>query len=96
MKRVKAKDPLALQEMGGKYFDEGDYDVAFKYNKMAAELGNVEAHALLGISYLEGLGVEKDEIKALYYWEEAAIQGIPRLDIILLFMSGIMIEMIEL
>ena len=74
-KRAKANDPVALCLLGGKRLDKGDYVGEFKYNKMAAELGDAEAHADLGRSYLEGLGVEKDEIKALYHLEEAAIRG---------------------
>ena len=34
--------------------NEGDYDTAFKYLSRAAELGNVDAHAKLGMMYRDG------------------------------------------
>ena len=77
MKRALANDTYALWQMGLRHYSEGDYDGAIKYLIKAAELGSVEAHADLGDCYSEGKGVEKDEVKALYYWEEAAIQGHP-------------------
>jgi TPR repeat protein len=41
----------------------------------AAELGDVAAHHSLAIMYHHGHGVEKDEKKKIYHWEEAAIGG---------------------
>ena len=75
MKRVEANDPAAIRKMGGKHFDEGDYDGAFKYWTKAAELGNVEAHYELSIMYRDEECVEKDEKKEIYHLEEAAIGG---------------------
>jgi tetratricopeptide (TPR) repeat protein len=77
MKRVKANDPAALRYKGVKCYNEGDYDTAFEYLTKAAELGNVDAHAKLGCMYWEGEGVEKDEKKAVYHYEKAAIGGHP-------------------
>jgi TPR repeat protein len=77
MKRVKANDPAALRHMGGQYYDKRDYDGAFEYLTKAAELGDIEAHHQLGYMYHQGDGVEKDEEKALYHWEKAAIGGHP-------------------
>ena len=78
MKRVKANDPVALREMGTTSYHEGDYDTAFKYLSRAAELGNVDAHAKLGMMYEMGRGVEEDEKKAVYHDEKAAIGGHPQ------------------
>ena len=78
MKRIEANDQVALSQMGGKHFDEGDYDGAFKYLKKAADLGNADAHYQLSLLYLKGTVVEKDEKKELYHLEEAAIAGHPR------------------
>jgi TPR repeat protein len=76
--RVKADDPAALCQMGGKCFeDEGDYDGAFEYFTKAAELGNANAHYKLGLMYEDGEGVEKDVEKAVYHLEKAAIGGHP-------------------
>jgi Zn-finger nucleic acid-binding protein len=77
MKRVKANDPAALSQMGRECHDEGDYDVALEYCTKAAELGDLEAHCRLGWMYWKGSGVGKDEEKAVYHWEKAAIGGNP-------------------
>jgi TPR repeat protein len=77
MERIKANDPAALRHMGLKCHKEGDYDGAFEYLTKAAELGNVDAHYHLGNMYYEGRGVEKNEERAVYHWEKAAIGGHP-------------------
>ncbi len=78
MKRVKANDPAAMKEMGGRLYQEGDYDSAFEYWTKAAELGDIEAHYELGVMYGEGQGVDKDEVKEVYHLEKAAIGGHPQ------------------
>ena len=75
MKRVEANDPAAIREFGKRVHDNGDYDGAFRYLTKAAALGDVDAHYELSIMYNEGKGVEKDEKKAFYHMEEAAIRG---------------------
>jgi TPR repeat protein len=77
MKRVKANDPNALQQMGAIHHHEGDYDKGVEYLERAAELGDARAHCQLGGMYYIGEGVEKDEEKAIHHWEEAAIGGHP-------------------
>eukprot|EP00984_Skeletonema_dohrnii_P021181 scaffold10510_cov84-Skeletonema_dohrnii-CCMP3373.AAC.15 len=78
MRRVAANDPVAIREIGMKHGNiNGDYDLAFEYLTKAAELGDASAHYLLSLLYHDGLGVEKDEKKELYYLEEAAIAGLP-------------------
>ena len=75
MKRVKANDPAALNQMGGKSYVAGDYDKAVEYFTKAAELGDSMAHHSLGCMYSQGIGVEKDEEMAIRHWEKAAIGG---------------------
>jgi tetratricopeptide (TPR) repeat protein len=77
MKRVKVNDPVALCEMAKKHYEEGDYECAVEHFTKAAELGNIEAHYSLSISYWVGEGVEKDKKKTFYHLEEAAIGGHP-------------------
>jgi TPR repeat protein len=77
MKRIKAKDPAAVSQMGSKCYVEGDYDASFEYLTKAAELGDAEAHYRLGMMYLDNDGVEKDEEKEVYHFERAAICGHP-------------------
>jgi len=73
MKRIKANDPAAMREMGTRRYEEGDCDTAVKYWIKAAELGDLVAHNQLGVMYMKGGGVEKDEEKAVYHLEKAAI-----------------------
>ncbi len=75
MKRVKANDPAALSHIGTDCYIERDYDAAFEYFTKAAELGDSKGHFQLGGMYMKGYGVEKDEEKAVYHWEKAAIGG---------------------
>jgi TPR repeat protein len=77
MKRVKANDPLAMNQVGKQRLDEGDYDGAFEYWKKAADLGDLDAHYSVGLMYRNGEGVEKDEEKKVHHWEIAAIGGNP-------------------
>jgi TPR repeat protein len=66
-----------MVEMGKAYFNGGDHKGAFGYYTKAAEFGSVEAHYLLGASYAEGKGVERDMRRAARHFEEAAIGGHP-------------------
>jgi TPR repeat protein len=77
MKRVERNDPVAMTQMGGLRYREGDYSSTFEYWTKAAELGDAWAHYRLAALYYEGDGVEKDEKKAVYHLEEAAIGGNP-------------------
>ena len=43
--------------------------------RRAGELGNSEAYYNIGSAYKIGRGVERDEKKAIYYWELAAMGG---------------------
>jgi len=76
-KRIKKNDPVAMTEMGKRHCHEGDYGKALEYYTKAAELGHVAAHFCLGNVYYQGLGVEKDEKKALPHLEQGAIGGHP-------------------
>eukprot|EP00577_Skeletonema_sp_RCC1716_P026252 CAMPEP_0113397364 /NCGR_PEP_ID=MMETSP0013_2-20120614/14338_1 /TAXON_ID=2843 ORGANISM="Skeletonema costatum, Strain 1716" /NCGR_SAMPLE_ID=MMETSP0013_2 /ASSEMBLY_ACC=CAM_ASM_000158 /LENGTH=157 /DNA_ID=CAMNT_0000281937 /DNA_START=512 /DNA_END=985 /DNA_ORIENTATION=+ /assembly_acc=CAM_ASM_000158 len=77
MKRVKVNDPAALLQMGVRRFEAGGYDDAFRYANKAAELGDAGAHYQLSCFIYEGRVVEKDEKKAVYHLEQAAIGGHP-------------------
>ena len=75
MKRVKANDLAALNQVGARCSVEGDYERAFEYLTKAAELGDFDAHYELATMYSEGRGVEKDPKMKVYHLEEAAIGG---------------------
>ena len=75
MKRVEANDPNSLEHVGTIRFAAGDYATAIEYWEKAAGLGHIESHYKLAIAYQKGLGVEKDEKRATYHLEQAAIGG---------------------
>ncbi len=79
MKRMKKNDPEAFREMGTLRFQEGDCSGAVEYYRKAIELGDVDSHVrLVGCMYVEEEnGVERDEEKEIYHWEEASIAGHP-------------------
>lgn len=75
-KRVEANDLVALYEVGGRRYDEGDYVGALECFTKAVEFGNdAGSHYYLAHMYHNGDGVEKDEKKELYHLEQAAIGG---------------------
>jgi len=70
MKRVEANDPVAMRELGSRYYDEWDYGSAIKYWRKAAELGDVVAHYQMSVMYWEGKGVQKKDTKKSIYHAE--------------------------
>ena len=84
-KRIKKNDPGAMRHMGIRRHDEGDYEAAFKYFKKAAELGDIDAHYVLGVMYQRGGGVEKDTEKDLYTTRK-------RLQLVVILMPGTILE----
>ncbi len=78
MTRVKANDPVALLQVGGMRYNEGEFEGAFENWTKAAGLGDIMAHYNLSVMYQLGEGVEKDLKKAVYHLEEAAIGGHPQ------------------
>eukprot|EP00984_Skeletonema_dohrnii_P005143 scaffold1813_cov134-Skeletonema_dohrnii-CCMP3373.AAC.12 len=75
MKRVEANNAVAIRQMGGKFYCNGDYKSAFEYSAKAAALGDIHAHFQLSNMYREGEGVKKDLKKELYHAEQAVIGG---------------------
>eukprot|EP00985_Skeletonema_marinoi_P017703 scaffold9773_cov151-Skeletonema_marinoi.AAC.2 len=76
-KRVNANDPVAMTRLGVLRYFEGDYDGAFRYQNLAANLGDSGGHFQLSCLYRKGHGVEKDRKKEVYHLEQAAIGGHP-------------------
>lgn len=60
------------------YFSTGDYTKAFNSFKTAAEKGENEAMAYLGLMYYEGLGTTKDYKKAHEWILKSANEGNPK------------------
>lgn len=77
---AEAQYSLGLSYFGNTDFATGgnfikDYSQAVKWYLKSAEQNHVEAQVQLGICYANGLGVEKNEHKAYYWWQKAASQG---------------------
>lgn len=62
-------------ELIEKYFNAQGYEKCFEGHLALAEQGYPLAECQVGYFYLEGLGVEKDLSKALYWTERAAEHG---------------------
>ena len=80
-KRLKRGDSDAFYMIGGYYFEgkpplKQNRKKGIEMMNQAAELGLEMAHHSLGIAYAVGVGVEKNEKKALYHLRLAAISGI--------------------
>ena len=79
-KRAEGDDAVAIYQLSCNY-QHGQYGLrqnnrkAMKLSLRAGELGCAEAYHSVGIRYRQGLGVERDEKKAKYYCELAAIGG---------------------
>ena len=79
-KRVEVGDAQVMFELGVKY-SKGSKGLQQNYNKamelllQAGELGHAASHCNIGFHYYNGQGVEKDEKKAKYYYELAAMHG---------------------
>lgn len=61
-------DPLAA-------FNKGDYSTALKLLQPRAEAGDRIAQNYMGILYQLGLGVERDDVKAVQWYVKAAENG---------------------
>ena len=71
------KCPVAMSQVGNWHFKQRQYSAAFHLYSVAAESDDAEFNQMLGRMYLEGKGIEKDESKAVYFWEQSAIAGHP-------------------
>ena len=81
-KRIEVGDPVAMLALACDYQhgDEGagmpqDYAKALELWHRAAQLGYTKTYYNIGNAYWYGRGVEKNEKKAVHYWELAAIRG---------------------
>ena len=68
-------NPTHQLRLGYAYFSDGDYYEAEKWIRSSAEQGERDAQVSLGTMYLHGMGVIKDEEKAIKWFKMAAKQG---------------------
>ncbi len=79
-KRMEAKDPLAIHNLGY-FYNEGlrglpqDRTKGLELLHRARELGYSQAYTSIGFAYHYGEGVEVDKKKAIHYYELAAMEG---------------------
>ena len=79
-KRMEMGDPRAMCSQGCHY-SEGRYGLprdsvkALELLHRAGELGYTDPYFNIGLCYMSGNGVGRDEKKAIHYWELAAIGG---------------------
>ena len=79
-KRMELGDAQAIYNMGCHYYNgrhglPQDHTKALELWRQAAELGNATAYHNIGAAYDLGNGVGRDEKKAEYYYELAAMKG---------------------
>ena len=79
-KRVEKGDVAAIKALGDQYVDgrlglAKDVPRAIELYTEAAELGSLDAHLKLGITYCTGNGVEEDEPRGIHHWQQAAMRG---------------------
>ena len=79
-KRMELGDTQAIYNLGCLYSDglhglPQDRDKALELWHKAAELGSATSYHSIAASYINGNGAERDEKKANYYWELAAMGG---------------------
>ncbi len=72
----KTWDPQWESDLGVAYFRQNNYSDAAKCFAKAAEQGYPKAQCHLGICYMDGLGVAKDEAEAVKWFSKAAEQGV--------------------
>ena len=70
------EDAKCQTDLGIAYFRQKNYSDAAKRFAKAAEQGDPKAQCNLGICYMEGLGVAKDEAEAAKWFSKAAEQGV--------------------
>lgn len=63
------------EKRASKYFEAKEYAKAFDLFENSAKEGNAQSQYFLGHLYQEGLGIQKNIIKARSWYKKAALQG---------------------
>lgn len=69
--------PIAIRQLGEKYYFDGNYESAFHFTQIAADMHYDSASYLLAKMYLDGNGIAVNESRGLEYLQEAAKNGFP-------------------
>lgn len=68
-------DLYAANYLGHKAMQHGDFEEAFAFYMQAARGQDVEGEYNVGFCFEEGIGIEQDTSKAIYWLKRAALQG---------------------
>lgn len=74
-KAVENGDSSCYGYLGSSYYELQDFQEAFKWTSKAVENGDIASNTGLGIMYVNGLGTERNEKKALDCFKKAASIG---------------------
>ena len=74
-KNVELLDEGILITKCNNHYNEGSYDLAFRYYEQAAKLGWQKAQQNIGWMYSNGKGVEQDYKQSFHWYDKAARQG---------------------
>ncbi|MBU1191220.1 MAG: sel1 repeat family protein [Gammaproteobacteria bacterium] len=69
------EDPMLRRAVTA--LEKGDFETSFVLTEALAIDGDALAQHFLGWHYHKGLGIPVDDIKAVFWWQLAAKQGIP-------------------
>lgn len=64
-------------DKGYKAFENQQYDVAYENIYPFAKQGDMMAQMVIGTMYQDGMGVDKDYEKSLYWYKKSAVQNNP-------------------
>lgn len=71
----KSPDYFGMLKQAMVAFQKGDAGLAYKKLQQLADIGDRDGQYNLGVMYTQGKGVQKDDRKAAYWYEKAAMQG---------------------
>lgn len=82
-------DPETFLRLANQSFDEEKYQQAFEYYKKAADYGNDEAIAQIGLCYLNGNGVEQNDEKAFEWLSKSCDRNYGYYNLAQCYLKGI-------
>jgi S1-C subfamily serine protease len=72
---AKRKDPKSQYAIGLIYAKDGEYQIAAQWFAMAAKKEYYPAEEMLGIFYMKGKGVSKDNERSMYWFDQSIKHG---------------------
>ena len=72
---IRYDTPEKMYQKGNTYSKKGNLKKTIRWYNKAAENGHAEAQCSMGFYYIQGIGVERDTIRATEWYRKAAEQG---------------------